>query len=88
MATIRGINSLYPCPICLVKAEDLSDLVKPPELRTSEKMKAVWEKATEIGSQRRVNNRAEAKDKMLQEVGLRDVEVISLCLYSDSEAID
>jgi len=68
MALIRGINSHYPCPVCLVPAEDLSDLSKIYPLRTTEKMKEIYETAQKAGTMA-------AKDVILKEYGLRDVEV-------------
>jgi len=68
MTLIRGINSHYPCPVCLVPAEDLSNLSKVYPLRTTEKMKEVYETA----------QRAEtiaAKEAILKDYGLRNVEV-------------
>ena len=68
MALIRGINSHYPCPICLVPAKDLSDLSKIYPLRTTEKMKEVYETAQGAGT-------IAEKEVMLKEYGLRNVEV-------------
>jgi len=68
MALIRGINSHYPCPVCLVPAEDLSDLSKIYPLRTTEKMKEVYETAQ--GAETMA-----AKEVILKEYSLRDVEV-------------
>ena len=68
MALIRGTNSHYPCPVCLVPAEDLSNLSKVYPLRTTEKMKEVYETA------QRAETMAE-KEALLKDYGLRNVEV-------------
>jgi len=68
MALIRGINSHYPCPVCLVPADKLSDLSKVFKLRTTQDMKEVYEKANEADS---VAN----KEIILKGYGLRDVKV-------------
>ena len=68
MALIRGINSHYPCPVCLVSADKLSDLSKTFKLRTTQDMKEVYEKANEADS---VAN----KEIILKGYGLRDVKV-------------
>ncbi len=68
MALIRGINSHYPCPVCLVPADKLSDLSKMFKLCTTQDMKEVYEKANEADS---VAN----KEIILKGYGLRDVKV-------------
>ena len=68
MALIQGINSRYLCPVCLVPAEDLSNLSKVYPLRTTEKMKEVYETA------QRAETMA-AKEAILKDYGLRNVEV-------------
>ena len=68
MTLIRGINSHFPCPVCLVPAEDLSNLSKVYPLRTTEKMKEVYETA------KRADTMAE-KEVILKDYGLRNVEV-------------
>jgi hypothetical protein len=67
MAAIRGINSHFPCPTCLVPKDKLSSLSSEFPLRTTETMEAVYtsvEGAT-------VGERNEA----LKAVGLRNVKV-------------
>lgn len=71
MALIRGINSRYPCPVCLVPAEDLSNISKVYPLRTTEKMKEVYETA-------QMAETMAAKEAVLKDYGLRDIEVGSL----------
>jgi len=68
MALIRGINSHFPCPVCLVPGEKLSDLSLTFPLRTTEKMKAVYEEANKLPS-------VAEKEAILKEFGLRDVKV-------------
>ena len=68
MALIRGINSHYPCPVCLVPADKLSDLSKTFKLRTTQDMKEVYEKANEADS---IAN----KEIILKGYGLRDIKV-------------
>ena len=68
MALIQGVNSHYPCPVCLVPSEDLSNLSKIYPLRTTETMKEVYETA------QRAETMA-AKEAVLKEYGLRNVEV-------------
>ena len=67
MALIRGINSSFPCPICLVSGKDLSDLLQPIRLRTSDAMKQLYTEAQALS--------AGQKDAKLKSYGLRDVEV-------------
>ena len=68
MALIRGVNSHYPCPICLIPSEELSDLSKIYPLRTTEKMKEVYKMAQEAETMA-------GKEVILKEYGLRNVEV-------------
>jgi len=68
MALIRGINSHYPCPVCLVPADKLSDLSKMFKLRTTQDMKEVYEKANQADS-------VAGKEAILKGSGLRDVKV-------------
>jgi hypothetical protein len=68
MALIRGINSHYPCPVCLVPADKLSDLSKTFKLRTTQDMKEVYETANQADS-------AAEKEIILKGSGLRDVKV-------------
>lgn len=41
MSLIRGIKSLFPCPICLVPRDKLSDLSQVYELRTQKNSEAL-----------------------------------------------
>ena len=68
MALIRGLNSLFPCPVCLVPGDKLSDLSETFPLRTTEAMKAVYEEANKAPS-------AVEKEAILKDSGLRDIKV-------------
>ncbi|KAF8152414.1 hypothetical protein B0H34DRAFT_861710 [Crassisporium funariophilum] len=48
MALIRGRNGHFPCPVCLIPGECLSNLSQTYPLRTTETMKAVYERAQEV----------------------------------------
>ena len=67
MALIRGLNSSFPCPICLVSGEELADLLQPINLRTTDAMQQVYNDAQTLS--------AGEKDAKLKDYGLRDVEV-------------
>ncbi|KAF9470163.1 hypothetical protein BDN70DRAFT_821696, partial [Pholiota conissans] len=68
MALIRGTGSLYPCPVCLVPNEELSNLQpqNPWDCRTTQNMKKIYEEAQLLSE--------ENKEALLKSVGLRDVE--------------
>ena len=68
MALIRGVSSLHPCPRCVIAAEKQGDLRQTAALRTTASMKAVLLTA-------RAKSTAGEKEKILKEVGLREVEV-------------
>jgi hypothetical protein len=68
MALIRGTNSKRPCPICLVKAEELVDIRSTSMLRTAFGMQQLVEKAQKM-------DRKSKHDKLLSEYGIRDVDV-------------
>ncbi|TFK20674.1 hypothetical protein FA15DRAFT_719445, partial [Coprinopsis marcescibilis] len=67
MATIRGLNSKCPCPICLVPGGELDQISKTYPLRTTEEMKRVYDKAQTYQT-------LKDKNETLMRVGLRDVE--------------
>jgi hypothetical protein len=75
MALIRGTGSACPCPICLIRNKNLSDLSKIAERRTTQTMKEIYDRAQNLGG--------EDKEELLQKHGLRDVEVCNnfLCLH-------
>ena len=68
MSLIRGIKSLWPCPVCLVPHDDLLDTLKTYPCRTSDQsqnvLKAAHDKET-----------AEEREDTLKKYGLRDVPV-------------
>ncbi|TFK82664.1 hypothetical protein K466DRAFT_499894 [Polyporus arcularius HHB13444] len=65
LVLIRGVGSLFPCPVCLVPSKQLWDLLKTWELHTGDKAKIVLALA-------RSQSTADAKEKILKEWGLRD----------------
>ena len=67
MALIRGLNSLRPCPVCLVSESDLSDMLVPPVLRTTKDMMDILAEARKLP--------AKERDLMFKKYSLRDVEV-------------
>src|SRR5579872_2263338 len=67
MALTRGPTADYPCPQCLISKQSLGDLSAEPGLRTVEGTMTILEAAREKSSGE--------KEKMLQAVGLRDVDV-------------
>ena len=73
MSLIRGLGSQYPCPICLVSEDDLSDMLKPITLRTTEAMQRAYMEAQKLPQSQR--------DDALKTLGLRDVEVLLVKLY-------
>lgn len=68
MAAIRGLGSAHPCPVCLISSEDLSDLSKKAPRRTPIAMKNIYNEARKL-------NTKKAREEVLKEYGLRDVEV-------------
>ena len=68
MALIRGVGSKFPCPICMVPEDEMSDLEKYFDLRTTEQTEAIIKEA-------RALTRAAARERLLQSNGLRDVDV-------------
>jgi hypothetical protein len=78
MALVRGTNSNFPCPVCLVPREGMcKGVVHDP--RTTETMSQVYHEAEEMSS-------AEAKEVLLKGYGLRGIEVcgvlLRLAMYS------
>ena len=67
MALICGIKANYPCPVCLVPKEELSNLSKMYELRTTTGMQEIWSAVQEMN--------ATQQEPHLWEHGLRDVQV-------------
>jgi hypothetical protein len=67
IALIRGTNSKFPCPICLVPNDQLTNLTDKFALRTTELMKKVYDEAQLLNLTER--------EQLLKEHGLRNVEV-------------
>uniref|UniRef100_A0A8H8CLW5 Uncharacterized protein n=1 Tax=Psilocybe cubensis TaxID=181762 RepID=A0A8H8CLW5_PSICU len=66
MALTRGATSNFPCPVCLVPKENLSNLTTVYPYRTSAEMKHIYTEAQ--------NFTAKDKENYLKEYGLRNVE--------------
>ncbi|KAF9480048.1 hypothetical protein BDN70DRAFT_878082 [Pholiota conissans] len=66
VSLIRGVNSKFPCPNCLVPKEEIPNLSIEYPLRTTEEMKRVWMEAQDMNSA--------DKEEHLKGYGLRDVE--------------
>lgn len=67
MALIRGVNSNFPCPVCLIPGDQLTDLSTNYTLRTTESMKKIYDDAQNLNATQREN--------LLKAHGLRDVSV-------------
>ncbi|KAJ6473447.1 hypothetical protein DFH09DRAFT_891190, partial [Mycena vulgaris] len=67
MALIRGLQGLYPCPICFVSWNEQSDLSTEHPLRTGRHSEKI------LGDARALRTAAE-KEELLKDNGLRDVE--------------
>ena len=68
MALIRGLNGKAPCPICLIRQDNLWNLQDTSLLRTTENSQAVILKAR---SQQLLSH----KEEILKEVELRDIDI-------------
>ncbi|KAG0707969.1 hypothetical protein DFH29DRAFT_979579 [Suillus ampliporus] len=67
MLLIQGVRSLWPCPICLVPRDALSDASKRYPLRTSKGSQAIVNLA-------QTKHTLEEREKTLKEYGLCDVD--------------
>ena len=74
MALIRGVNSLFPCPRCLVSEAKLGDISARAPLRTEATTKATLREA-------RGKRLARDKEETLKAAGLRDVDVRPCYFY-------
>ena len=72
MALVRGTNSKFPCPICLVPQEKLCKGMEYPH-RTTETMRQVYHDAIGAAS-------AKVKEELLKNHGLRGIEVCKTSL--------
>ncbi|PPQ82862.1 hypothetical protein CVT24_008300 [Panaeolus cyanescens] len=71
MALIRGINSLFPCPICLVPDESLGDMLHAPwPKRDMETTKQLVRQYTSAGTKKDIKR----ADEQLKKQGLRGIE--------------
>ncbi|KAH9168214.1 hypothetical protein EDB89DRAFT_2115405 [Lactarius sanguifluus] len=66
MSLIRGTKSKSPCPICLVKKDELADVTKTWSLRTAAH-------AQELVQQARGHKRVKDREALLSAYGLRNV---------------
>ncbi|KAJ7260762.1 hypothetical protein C8J57DRAFT_1072259 [Mycena rebaudengoi] len=67
MALIRGLQCLYPCPICFVPWNEQSDLATTHQVRTGLESKQILEEARDCET-------AGEREKLLKDNGLRDAE--------------
>ncbi|KAJ7046207.1 hypothetical protein C8F04DRAFT_1322991, partial [Mycena alexandri] len=67
MALIRGLQGLYPCPVCFVPWNEQSDLLTEHPLRTGKESEEILEDA-------RSKRTAAERDQHLKDHGLRNVE--------------
>ena len=74
MSLIRGVNSLFPCPRCLIPANQQGDRSAHAPARTSANMQAVVQDARQ---QRLVKD----KEEILKSTGLRDVDVFVILSF-------
>ena len=68
MVLIHGVMSHFPCPKCLIPRGKISQFPGPCELCTSENVARTLENA-------RSQRRADEKEAILIQQGLRDVDV-------------
>jgi len=68
MALTRGVKALYPCPVCLVPREELSNVSQSFPLRTTSRMREIWEEGQRLNLGER--------EAHLKQFGLRDVQVL------------
>ncbi|KAI0284933.1 hypothetical protein BC826DRAFT_1189767 [Russula brevipes] len=68
MSLIRGSTSKRPCPVCLVKAEDLADITKTWPFRTADHTQDIIQQARALHS-------ANEREKLLSENGIRNVDI-------------
>lgn len=70
MTLTRGVNGLYPCPVCLVPKNEQSDLTKDHTLRTAEDTQKICEDAKAMRTET-------DREKILKSRGIRLIEVWS-----------
>jgi hypothetical protein len=74
MSLIRGVNSLFPCPRCLIHTDQQGDPSVRAPARTSADMQAIVQDA-------RQERFAKDKEETLKSAGLRDVDVFVIFLF-------
>ena len=68
MALTRGVNALFPCPMCLVPKGEIPNLSVCHQLRSTQEMQTVWTEGLVMNARDRENH--------LQSYELRDVQVM------------
>jgi len=67
MALIRGVNSKFPCPVCLAPGDQLCNISTQFEFRTSQAMREIFEETEGMN--------AKDTDDLLKKYGLHNVKV-------------
>jgi hypothetical protein len=75
MALIRGLTSMYPCPICYVPWQEQSDL-------STEHPQRVGQDSEQLIQEARAMRTAAEREELLKDHGLRDVEVSQFMFQS------
>ncbi|KAG9023501.1 hypothetical protein FS837_005781, partial [Tulasnella sp. UAMH 9824] len=75
MALIRGINSLYPCPVCLVPRNALSDITTGYPSRTAQQSREAFHQA----AAHQTAGESGKAEEILKAYSLRPVFVSTLC---------
>ncbi|KAF8145268.1 hypothetical protein K438DRAFT_1910860 [Mycena galopus ATCC 62051] len=76
MTLIRGLGGNHPCPVCLIRKDEQSDLTVIAELRTAQNSKEAVEKAKTLS--------VGAGEDLLKDLGLRKIDnVFWKVAYSD-----
>jgi hypothetical protein len=70
ISLIRGINSKFPCPVCLVPGDKLTDLSTDYPLRTTAEMENVYKSS--------VTMNAVGSEELLKNYGLCAVSVTQI----------
>ena len=74
ISLIRGAKGKFPCPICLVPLEELSNIAKNFKLRTTLDMKEIYETAQTLN--------ATNSEDLLKAHGLHDVKVCASLVFN------
>lgn len=70
ISLIRGLNSKFPCPVCLVPGDKLTDLSTDYPLRTTAEMENVYKSSVAMN--------AAGSEELLKNYGLRAVSVTEI----------